>query len=114
VFRLTCCLLAWTAAAWPLPAAAQAGPTCELPAQTGEPMANRSERIAQFEGLGEQCLKELSVACTDAAGRNLLDTSSAFTCSIGHEALLRRGFGGDFQAMLAWWRQRQRERTRPN
>ena len=28
----------------------------------------------------------------------------AALCSIGFEALKKRKFGGDFNAMLAWWR----------
>lgn len=94
------------AAAWagvqaqPLPAPAR----CEPPAHAGPPILGRQERIAQYEALGEQCLKQLTVACSDAASRRLLDADNAFACSIGYEALLRRGFGGDFHAMLAWWR----------
>ena len=63
--------------------------------------------------MGEQCLKQLMVACNESANRMLLDTGSAFTCSIGYEALLRGSFRGDFQAMLAWWRQ-QRDQTALN
>ena len=77
---------------------------CRAPAHDGPPLADRQERIAQYEDLGEQCLKRLLLACDDAANRNLLDSGAAFACSIGYEALLRRGFGGDFQAMLGWWR----------
>lgn len=86
---------------WPRPT-----PACQEPEYQGSMMLNREERISQFEGLGEQCLKRLLVECNAAASRQLLDMSSAFSCSLGYEALLKRGFGGDFQAMLAWWRTR--------
>jgi hypothetical protein len=32
-------------------------------------------------------------------------------CSLGHEALLRRVFGGDFNALLAWWRSQREPST---
>ena len=51
--------------------------------------------------------QRLVVDCDTAASRQLLDSGSAFSCSIGYEALLKRGFQGDFQAMLAWWRSRE-------
>jgi hypothetical protein len=81
-------------------------PACVEPVHAGNPLLEREARIAQFESLGEQCLKRMLVTCNAAASRELLDAGQAFSCSIGYEALLRRGFGGDFQAMLAWWRSR--------
>ena len=81
-------------------------PACRAPADDGPPLLHRQDRIAQYESLGDHCLKRLVVECNAAASRQLLDAGSAFACSLGYEALLRRGFGGDFQAMLAWWRTR--------
>lgn len=86
------------------PEALPAPASCEAPVYDGPLLLHRQERITQYEGLGEHCLKHLVMQCDAAAGRQLLDPGSAFSCSIGYEALLRRGFGGDFQAMLAWWR----------
>lgn len=80
---------------------------CQAPPYDGPPLLHRKERISQFEALGEPCLKQLMVECNAAANKQLLDPGSAFSCSIGYEALLKRGFGGDFQAMLAWWRNRE-------
>jgi hypothetical protein len=85
------------------PVLAQA--SCVVPTHDGHPLSARQERIEQFQGMGEQCLKQLMVECNDSANRMLLDTASAFTCSLGYEALLRGSFRGDFQAMLAWWRE---------
>lgn len=88
-----------------LPAAAeQDPPQCRLPVQEGHPLADRQGTLAQFERLPQPCLKELFRQCTDAAGDTLLDLGSAAACSIGYEALLRQGFGGNFQALMAWWR----------
>ena len=89
--------------------AACAQQTCAVPQHDGHLLAGREERIEQFQGMGEQCLKQLMVACDESANRMLLDAGSAFTCSIGYEALLRGSFRGDFQAMLAWWRSRPQD-----
>ncbi|TFY98369.1 hypothetical protein [Ramlibacter humi] len=86
----------------PKPQAVPSG--CHEPEHAGNPLLHRDERIRQYENLGEPCLKRLLVECNAAASRQLLDEGQAFACSIGYEALLKRGFGGDFQAMLAWWR----------
>lgn len=112
--RLLRCVLACAAslAVWPVQAdtAPQARPVtaaaCAAPDHSSNSAADRLERISQYEGLGEHCLKRLLVQCQAAADRDLLDTATAHACSIGYEALLRRGFGGNFQAMLAWWRSR--------
>ncbi|HYD75141.1 hypothetical protein [Ramlibacter sp.] len=80
---------------------------CQAPPYDGPALLHRKERMTQFEALGEHCLKQLMVECHAAAARQLLDPGSAFACSIGYEALLKRGFGGDFQALLAWWHQRE-------
>ncbi len=114
LIRLSRCLLVACALGTGGPAAlAQAADpsarpprACAEPEYAGHPLLQREERIAQYEGLGEQCLKRLALECNAAASRHLLDAGSAFACSLGYEALLRRGFGGDFQAMLAWWRTR--------
>lgn len=86
---------------------------CEAPAHQGHPMQDRERRIAQYEALGRPCLEALTIACSSAADRALLDTQAAFECSIGYEALLRRGFDGDFQALLAWWRSLPGKGDRP-
>ena len=106
--RLLRCAVACAAAINGLPASAQteSGNACRAPAYDGPPLMHRQDRIARYEGLGEQCLKRLVVECNAAASRQLLDAGSAFGCSLGYEALLRKGFGGDFQALLTWWRTR--------
>jgi len=110
--RLSRWLWASMAALWLLPAQAQpsgtpaSGGSCVAPEHAGHPMLGREERITQYEGLGVPCLKRLLVQCNAAASREMLDSGAAMACSIGYEALLKRGFNGDFQAMLAWWRNR--------
>jgi len=42
--------------------------------------------------------------CDYAATQGLLDVGTAMDCSVVVESLKARRFGGDFSAMLAWWR----------
>ena len=79
--------------------------TCEAPAAQGNlTFPDREETIASLQRMPESCLKSLVVACGQAASRELLDLGSAAMCSMGHEALLRKSFGGSFHAMMMWWR----------
>lgn len=56
-------------------------------------------------------LQRLVLACEREAARTLLSTADAAHCSLAYEALLRRGFDGDFKRLLAWW---QAQRTAPS
>ena len=49
-------------------------------------------------------LKAHYLACDRAATRSVLDPGTAALCSGVAEALLRRGFGGDYDGLLVWWR----------
>lgn len=86
------------------------GAGCEFEVSAERLITERSETISSFERMPEGCLKTLFSECSGWANRGLLDPHSAAICSVGYEALLRKSFGGSFQAMLAWWRA---ERTRP-
>ena len=78
--------------------------SCELPASDVDPLTDRAGILARYERLPRACLHEIFVACSAAAGEALLDFGSAAVCSFGYEALLRQGFGGNFPALMAWWR----------
>jgi hypothetical protein len=43
--------------------------------------------------------------CDYEATQGRLDRGAAMECSVATEALKARKFGGDFGAMLAWWRE---------
>lgn len=81
-----------------------AGPDCTAEAAEMAELGDRSGSIRAMERLPEACLKRLVLECHRAAGERMLDLGSAAMCSMGYEALLRKGFGGDFQALMAWWR----------
>lgn len=85
--------------------AGASGPASECkPPARADPLADRAGTLAQYERLPRACLVSLFQHCSRAAGEALLDPGSAAVCSFGYEALLRQGFGGDFGAMMAWWR----------
>lgn len=101
------CLAVAVAALVALPAPAEwqaQAQQCELPGAGSDPLADREGLLAQYERLPPSCLQELFRACTDASSRRLMDFGSAAACSFGYEALLKHGFGGDFHALMAWWR----------
>jgi hypothetical protein len=77
--------------------------SCVLPGDGRDPLADRAGLLAQYERLPPACLQELVLACTAVTNRAMLDFGSAAVCSLGYEALLSRRFGGNFQALLAWW-----------
>jgi hypothetical protein len=49
-------------------------------------------------------LKRVYLACDLASSRARLAMHEAMQCSIVHDELKQRVFGGDFDQMLAWWR----------
>lgn len=50
-------------------------------------------------------LKGVYLACDRAATRTVLDVAAATFCSRYAEELLQRGFAGDFDMLLRWWRE---------
>ena len=54
-------------------------------------------------------LKTVYLTCEQAASRTILDMAAAAFCSRYAEELLRRGFAGDFNQLLAWWREARNE-----
>lgn len=81
--------------------------TCAAAPGAADPVASREQVLAHYEALPPQCLRAMFRVCNRAAESGLLDLGQAAHCSIGYEALLRRGFDGDFHALMGWW-QRQR------
>jgi hypothetical protein len=91
-----------------LPALAQAsGPPCELPASADGPLADRAGLLARYERMPQACQREIFSACADASAASLLDFDTAAVCSVSYEALLKQGFGGNFHALIAWWREQR-------
>jgi hypothetical protein len=79
-----------------LPAAADPeAPDVEVPALR----MSVEERVGQ---LSEAQLKESYLRCSRAAVRGRLQSGEIAGCSIVYETLLKRVFGGDFRALIAW------------
>jgi hypothetical protein len=107
-------LIAVAAACMAAAPAAQATDTanCNLP-QGMDPLAARQELLAEFERMPRQCLEGLFRECTSASSQGFLDLGAAAVCSFSYEALLRQGFGGSFQALMAWWRSEKQASLQP-
>jgi hypothetical protein len=52
-------------------------------------------------------LKRIYLACDLASSRARLGMHEAMQCSMVHEELKQRVFGGNFDQMLAWWREQR-------
>lgn len=52
-------------------------------------------------------LKRVYLECDRFATRTLLDLGDAAHCSMVGEELKHRIFGGDFERLLAWWREQK-------
>jgi hypothetical protein len=84
---------------------------CQADVPQGNPIAERERTIFSLQQMPESCLKSLFIECSHSAGEHILDFGSAAFCSMGYEALLSKAFGGDFHALLGWWR-RERDQGR--
>lgn len=67
--------------------------------------SDRERLFAHFERATEGHLKALYLRCARDSSERLLSFDEAARCSIAGEALKARSFGGDFNALLAWWLQ---------
>lgn len=100
---LAALLASWCASAQAGPAQAEAT-GCTAATSRIQPMSEHARVQAEFARLSGACLKELYLRCSRESSQGLLDFGAAALCSSGHEALLNSEFGGDFNALLAWWR----------
>jgi hypothetical protein len=84
---------------------------CEIPPVPTHPLMDRDEGLSQYIQMPEHCLKTMYMYCSAASEKAVLGRGPMIACSLGHEALLRRVFGGDFNALLAWWRSQREPST---
>jgi len=61
-----------------------------------------------FRALPEDELKSRFLQCEGSVMRTSLGWNDVALCSIAYQVLLERAFGGDFLALLAWWRSQPR------
>ena len=76
------------------------------PADAGLP-GDRESILAAYERMPPARLEELFLRCDAQASREMLDAGDGILCAMAWDTLLKRRFGGDVQAFLAWWRPRR-------
>lgn len=75
-----------------------------------EVAASTDSLHTRLERLSEAEVKQFYLGCSGAAMRGRLGGGETAACSVGYEVLLRRHFGGDFHALLAWSRSQPHDR----
>ena len=79
------------------------------------PQGDHYERIfAAFERLPIRNLESAYLHCARESEQRMLSVDEAAFCSIGSEVLKKRRFGGDFDAMLAWWKVHRNDKSDNN
>ena len=76
-----------------------------LPAAAGP----SRQTTVHLEKIPDTTLKAIYLSCTRVSSQRLLSQDEAFYCSSTADILMRRSFGGDFNALVAWWRQHRQE-----
>jgi hypothetical protein len=67
------------------------------------------EEVALLEKLEAPTLKRIYLRCARESSQRLLSLDEMHQCSVAADILMRRSFAGDFNALLAWWRQHRDE-----
>jgi hypothetical protein len=66
-------------------------------------LGRREELLAHFDSLPEANLKALFMSCSKESSRRVMGADEGALCAMAWDELLER-FGGDVDALLAWWR----------
>ncbi len=64
----------------------------------------REPLLAVFDAMPEARLKATFLRCDQESSQRVLDLGEAVPCAMAWDTLLKREFGGDVDALLAWWR----------
>ena len=80
-----------------------------VPAQTAALAPPQCHEVGYLEKLPETALKTMYLGCARVSSKRLLSLDEAVQCSAAADVLKDRSFGGDFNAMLAWWRRHRDE-----
>lgn len=88
------------------------GPALALGAHVDEtPSTPREQLLARFEQMPEPVLATAFLRCDREARARVLSLDDGARCAMAWDALLRRAFGGDVDALIAWWRVNRGEST---
>jgi len=64
----------------------------------------RERLLATFHAMPDAPLRAMFLRCASDSSVRMLGLDEAVPCAMAWDALLRRGFNGDVNALLAWWR----------
>ena len=64
----------------------------------------REQWLASFDRMPEPALASLFLRCDREARVRVLDFADGVRCAMAWDALLKRVFDGDVNALIAWWR----------
>jgi hypothetical protein len=70
-------------------------------------IAAREHWLASYDRLPEPALAEAFLRCDREARVRMLSFEDGVRCAMAWDALLRRVFVGDVDALIAWWRIRR-------
>ena len=90
IISIACALMCAPAFAQSLPALSHASDSHAL--------------LAHFEHVAEADLKAQYLLCDRISSQRMLSSGEAVACSNVADVLKTRSFGGDFNALIAWWR----------
>lgn len=88
------------------------GPALALGADVVEtPITPREQLLARFEHMSEPVLARAFLRCDREARARVLSLDDGARCAMAWDALLRRVFAGDVDALIAWWQVNREEST---
>jgi hypothetical protein len=64
----------------------------------------RAQAVVALSQAPVERLKRLYLECDRVTSRERVDATQFAQCAMVGDELLRRGFDGDFDRLLAWWR----------
>lgn len=87
---------------------AAAGPLHAATAEEATPaialLGAREQLLAAFDAMPQVRLEDVFLRCARESSEHMLGLDEAVPCAMAWDTLLKREFGGDIDALLAWWR----------
>lgn len=68
------------------------------------PLSIHDKLAAWADKRGSDDLKDIYLRCAALSSRERMDQDAAAMCSTVSELVMKRSFGGDFNALIAWWK----------
>ena len=75
-------------------------------------LAGRDQLLAVYDRMPRAHMERMFMRCDTESSQSMLGLQEGVLCAMVWDALLKRGFDGDVQALLVWWRA-QREAQQP-